>query len=102
MIPIEFTIKRDGGDYPETYFMYVIPDSVIEIQVGEVLRKNCFCDEYRVVGFQEVSDYYVSERRKIIEEYESKHGKGSIEDDFTMGSILSLSTLQNEAEEEQI
>lgn len=100
MIPIEFTIKRDGDHYTETYFTYIIPDSVIEIQVGEVLRKNCFCDEYRVVGFREVSDDYVSERRKIIEKYKTKYGKGSIEEDFTMGSILSLDVLKNETKGE--
>ena len=96
MTPIEFSIKRDGDHYTETYFTYIIPDGVIEIQVGEVLRKSCFCDEYRVVGFREVSDSYVKERRKIIEKYEAKHGKGSVEEDFTMGEIISLQTLKNE------
>lgn len=80
-----------------TYFTYQS-----EVQKAESLSNALekFRYETEVVGFREVSDYYVSERRKIIEKYESKHGKGSIEDDFTMGSILSLSTLQNEAEEE--
>ena len=96
MIPIEFSIKRDGDHYPETYFTYIIPDSVIEIQVGEVLRKNCFCDEYRVVGFREVSDNYVSERKELIKKYETLHGVGSIEEDFSCGNCITLQILKDE------
>lgn len=100
MIPIEFSIKRDGDHYTETYFTYIIPDGVIEIQIDECLQKICFCDEYRIVGFQEVSDDYVSERKKLITKYESKHGKGSVDEDFSCGNCITLQVLKNETKGE--
>lgn len=93
MIGIEFTIVTVYSR--EKYFAMINAEESIEEQIRKLLSDMCFCDEYRIVEFHEVSEDYISERKKLIKKYEMLHGEGSIEYDLCHGRHVTLDDLKN-------
>lgn len=64
---IIFTIKTDYSE--ENYFLALESENNIECQIDDALADICFCDDYKVINIQEVSNDYIEKRNKAIKEY---------------------------------
>lgn len=73
MTGIEFTIVTAYSK--EKYFAMISAEESIEEQIRKLLSDMCFCDEYRIVEFHEVSEDYISERKKLIKNTKCFMGK---------------------------
>lgn len=93
MTGVEFTIVTAYSK--EKYFAMINAEESIEEQIRKLLSDMCFCDEYRIVEFHEVSEDYISERKKLIKKYEMLHGEGSIEYDLCHGRHVTLNGLKD-------
>lgn len=93
MTGIEFTIVTAYSK--EKYFAMINEEESIEEQIRELLSDMCFCDEYRIVEFHEVSEDYINERKNSLKKYEMIHGKGSIEYDLCHGRHVTLDGLKD-------
>ena len=95
MVGIEFTIIATTTRITERYFTLINPEESTEDQIVKLLSDMCFCDAYRITEFHEVSEEYISERRKLCEKYSKLHGKESIEYDLCHGNHVTLNDLKN-------
>lgn len=93
MTGIEFTIVTAYSK--EKYFAMINAEESIEEQIRKLLSDMCFCDAYRITEFHEVSEEYISERKKLCEKYSMLHGKESIEYDLCHGNHVTLNDLKN-------
>ena len=90
---IIFTIKTSYSK--ENYFLVVDENENIEIQIFNEMTDICFCDDYKIVGYKEVNQEYVTERNNAIAKYE-KLFSGLVEDNFCSGQYTTLEAIQED------
>ena len=74
---IIFTIRTAYSE--ETYFLTVNDSHSIESQIDDALADICFCDDYVIASWKEVSQEYVKARERLMEEYKKLFNE-SVED----------------------
>lgn len=90
---IIFTIKTEYST--ENYFLEVNENHSIELQIDNALAEICFCDEYEIVSYKEVSEDYTEERNTLLSEYEKLFNE-SIEDAFMSGKFTTLEAIKKD------
>ena len=74
---IVFTIRTAYSE--ETYFLTVNNSHSIESQIDDALADICFCDDYVIASWKEVSQEYVKARERLMKEYKRLFNE-SVED----------------------
>lgn len=90
---IIFTIKTAYSE--ENYFLEVNENDSIEFQIDNALAEICFCDDYEIVSFKEISEDYTEERNTLLSEYEKLFGE-AVEDAFCSGKYTTLEAIEKD------
>lgn len=90
---IIFTIKTAYSE--ENYFLKVNENDSIEFQIDNALAEICFCDDYEIVSFKEISEDYTEERNTLLSEYKKLFGE-AVEDAFCSGKYTTLEAIEKD------
>ena len=91
----------------ETYYSieeFLIPldtEKSEVMQIDTVLADVCFCDDYAIVKWEEVSSEYMTEREKLVKLWEEKNNE-SIEFRAISGKYATLESLKVELKEVEL
>ncbi len=92
---IIFTIKTAYSE--ENYFLTVNDTEAIELQIDKALAEICYCDNYEIISYTEVTKEYIEERNKAIVEYENLFNE-SVENSFCSGKYTTLEAIKDDIE----
>lgn len=91
----------------ETYYSteeFLIPMNTEKsevLQIDTALADICFCDDYAIAKWEEVSNEYMAEREKLVKLWEEKNNE-SIEFRAISGKYATLKSLKVELKEVEL